>query len=238
MHLTHTLYAVFPSEPVDGFYRKKQKRTPNLPCAGCGLSDLVPWRYGSVFRSRHIGEFRIRSSKKQKTTNQWRCGPTSISGSVLLCPVLFCELKPFYRSQWPFSCGSHAPFPMNLLRLICSLQNSTSFLAQTAELPSHRFLGSPPRPDEPVCVNPFTIYYSGFRFYLSSPPANFFAKFSAFFLFPQVLHSCFGQAARIFCRFLTFFTKTIPPAAPAFRTGRHSGNAAAGSGTRVLPLAA
>ena len=110
MHLTHTLYAVFPSEPVDGFYRKKQKRTPNLPCAGCGLSDLVPWRYGSVFRSRHIGEFRIRSSKKQKTTNQWRCGPTSISGSVLLCPVLFCELKPFYRSQWPFSCGSHAPF--------------------------------------------------------------------------------------------------------------------------------
>ena len=110
MHLTHTLSSVFPSEPVDGFYRKKQKRTPNLPCAGCGLSDLVPWRYGSVFRSRHIGEFRIRSSKKQKTTNQWRCGPTSISGSVLLCPVLFCELKPFYRSQWPFSCGSHAPF--------------------------------------------------------------------------------------------------------------------------------
>ena len=53
---------------------------------------------------------------------------------------------------------------------------------------------------------------------MSSPPANFFAKFSAFFLFPQVLHSCFGQAARIFCRFLTFFTKTIPPAAPAFRS--------------------
>ena len=53
---------------------------------------------------------------------------------------------------------------------------------------------------------------------MSSPPANFFAKFSAFFLFPQVLHSCFGQAARIFCRFLTFFTKTILPAAPAFRS--------------------
>lgn len=53
---------------------------------------------------------------------------------------------------------------------------------------------------------------------MSSPPANFFAKFSAFFLFPQVLHSCFGQAARIFCRFLTFFTKAIPPAAPAFRS--------------------
>ena len=53
---------------------------------------------------------------------------------------------------------------------------------------------------------------------MSSPPANFFAKFSAFFLFPQVLHSCFGQAARIFCRFLAFFTKAIPPAAPAFRS--------------------
>lgn len=49
---------------------------------------------------------------------------------------------------------------------------------------------------------------------MSSPPANFFAKFSAFFLFPQILHSCFGQAARIFGRFLTFFTKAIPPAAP------------------------
>ena len=56
------------------------------------------------------GKFRIRSSKKQKTTNQWRCGPTSISGSVLLCPVLFCELKPFYRSQWPFSSESHVPY--------------------------------------------------------------------------------------------------------------------------------
>ena len=90
-------------------------------------------------------------------------------------------------------------FPMNLLRLICSLQNSTSFLAQTAELPSHRFLGSPPRPDEPVCVNPFTIYYSGFRFIC------------------QALRQTFLRNFRIFCRFLTFFTKTIPPAAPAFR---------------------
>ena len=71
---------------------------------------------------------------------------------------------------------------------------------------------------------------------MSSPPANFFAKFSAFFLFPQVLHSCFGQAARIFGRFLTFFTKTIPPAVRRSGAGRHSGNAAAGSGARVLPL--
>ena len=71
---------------------------------------------------------------------------------------------------------------------------------------------------------------------MSSPPANFFAKFSAFFLFPQVLHSCFGQAARIFCRFLTFFTKAIPPAVRRTGAGRHSGNAAAGSGARVLPL--
>lgn len=71
---------------------------------------------------------------------------------------------------------------------------------------------------------------------MSSPPANFFAKFSAFFLFPQVLHSCFGQAARIFCRFLTFFTKAIPPAVRRSGAGRHSGNAAAGSGARVLPL--
>ena len=61
---------------------------------------------------------------------------------------------------------------------------------------------------------------------MSSPPANFFAKFSAFFLFPQVLHSCFGQAARIFCRFLTFFTKAIPPAVRRSGAGRHSGNAA------------
>lgn len=71
---------------------------------------------------------------------------------------------------------------------------------------------------------------------MSSPPANFFAKFSAFFLFPQVLHSCFGQAARIFGRFLTFFTKAIPPAVRRSGAGRHSGNAAAGSGARVLPL--
>ena len=109
-------------------------------------------------------------------------------------------------------------FPMNLLRLICSLQNSTSFLAQTAELPSHRFLGSPPRPDEPVCVNPFTIYYSGFRFICQALRQTFLRNFRLFFLFPQVLHSCFGQAARIFCRFLAFFTKGIPPAAPAFRS--------------------
>lgn len=61
---------------------------------------------------------------------------------------------------------------------------------------------------------------------MSSPPANFFAKFSAFFLFPQVLHSCFGQAARIFCRFLTFFTKAIPPAVRRSGAGLHSGNAA------------
>ena len=67
---------------------------------------------GRCFSNRHVRQYEsgIRSSKKQKTTNQWRCGPTSISGSVLLCPVLFCELKPFYRSQWPFSSGSHAPF--------------------------------------------------------------------------------------------------------------------------------
>lgn len=71
-------------------------------------------------------------------------------------------------------------FPMNLLRLICSLQNSTSFLAQTAELPSHRFLGSPPRPDEPVCVNPFTIYYSGFRFICQALRQTFLRNFRLF----------------------------------------------------------
>ena len=201
MHLTHTLYAVFPSEPVDGFYRKKQKRTPNLPCAGCGLSDLVPWRYGSVFRSRHIGEFRIRSSKKQKTTNQWRCGPTSISGSVLLCPVLFCELNlSTVRSGHSLAEAMHL-FPMNLLRLICSLQNSTSFLAQTAELPSHRFLGSPPRPDEPVCVNPFTIYYSGFRFICQALRQTFLRNFRLFFFFHRFSTAVLGRLHGFFVGF-------------------------------------
>lgn len=163
---------MFPSEPVDGFYRKKQKRTPNLPCAGCGLSDLVPWRYGSVFRSRHIGEFRIRSSKKQKTTNQWRCGPTSISGSVLLCRVLFCELKPFYRSQWPFSYGSHAPFSDESSSADMFFSQSLPPLFFPAENPPHRLLDS----YEAARTNPFTIYYT------ASPRIcqGFFAKkFSA-----------------------------------------------------------
>lgn len=45
---------------------------------------------------------------------------------------------------------------------------------------------------------------------MSSPQRNFFAKFSAFFFFPQVLHSIFGQAARFFTRNLSLLRQTFP----------------------------
>ena len=92
-------------------------------------------------------------------------------------------------------------FPMNLLRLICSLQNSTSFLAQTAELPSHRFLGSPPRPDEPVCVNPFTIYYSGFRFICQALRQTFLRNFRLFFFFHRFSTAVLGRLHGFFVGF-------------------------------------
>ena len=60
--------------------------------------------------ARHAGQTQNTLFEKTKDHKQCCCGPTSISGSVLLYPVLFCELKPFYRSQWPFSYGSHALF--------------------------------------------------------------------------------------------------------------------------------
>lgn len=111
-------------------------------------------------------------SKKQKTTNEWRCGPTSISGSVLLCRVLFCELKPFYRSQWPFSYGSHAPFSDESSSADMFFSQSLPPLFFPAENPPHRLLDS----YEAARTNPFTIYYT------ASPRIcqGFFAKkFSA-----------------------------------------------------------
>lgn len=102
-HLTHKLWAVLPKEKRIRIPRPDADRTDSRLPACLPVNSLS---------NRHFGRcgIQIRMSKKQKTTNEWRCGPTSISGSVLLCRVLFCELKPFYRSQWPFSYGSHAPF--------------------------------------------------------------------------------------------------------------------------------
>lgn len=129
-------------------------------------------------------------------------------------------------------------FPMNLLRLICSLQNSTSFLAQTAELPSHRFLGSPPRPDEPVCVNPFTIYYSGFRFICQALRQTFLRNFRLFFFFHRFSTAVLGRLHGFFVGFWRFLQRQFRRLPQRSGAGRHSGNAAAGSGARVLPLAA
>ena len=127
-------------------------------------------------------------------------------------------------------------FPMNLLRLICSLQNSTSFLAQAAELPSHRFLGSPPRPDEPVCVNPFTIYYSGFRFICQALRQTFLRNFRLFFFFHRFSTAVLGRLHGFFVGFWRFLQRQFCRLPQRSGAGRHSGNAAAGSVARVLPL--
>lgn len=127
-------------------------------------------------------------------------------------------------------------FPMNLLRLICSLQNSTSFLAQTAELPSHRFLGSPPRPDEPVCVNPFTIYYSGFRFICQALRQTFLRNFRLFFFFHRFSTAALGRLHGFFVGFWRFLQRQFRRLPQRSGAGRHSGNAADGSGACVLPL--
>lgn len=127
-------------------------------------------------------------------------------------------------------------FPMNLLRLICSLQNSTSFLAPTAELPSHRFLGSPPRPDEPVCVNPFTIYYSGFRFICQALRQTFLRNFRLFFFFHRFSTAVLGRLHGFFVGFWRFLQRQFRRLPQRSGAGRHSGNAADGSGACVLPL--
>lgn len=164
-HLTHKLWAVLPKEKRIRIPRPDADRTDSQLPACLPVNSLS---------NRHFGRcgIQIRMSKKQKTTNEWRCGPTSISGSVLLCRVLFCELKPFYRSQWPFSYGSHAPFSDESSSADMFFSQSLPPLFFPAENPPHRLLDS----YEAARTNPFTIYYT------ASPRIcqGFFAKkFSA-----------------------------------------------------------
>ena len=66
---------------------------------------------------------------------------------------------------------------------------------------SHRFLGSPPRPDEPVCVNPFTIYYSGFRFICQALRQTFLRNFRLFFFFHRFSTAVLGRLHGFFVGF-------------------------------------
>lgn len=178
-HLTHKLWAVLPKE--------KRIRIPR-PDADCTDSQLPACLPVNSLSNRHFGRcgIQIRMSKKQKTTNEWRCGPTSISGSVLLCRVLFCELKPFYRSQWPFSYGSHAPFSDESSSADMFFSQSLPPLFFPAENPPHRLLDS----YEAARTNPFTIYYT------ASPRIcqGFFAKKIFRRRFPQKLRKTAGIA--------------------------------------------
>lgn len=163
-------------------------------------------------RPAHRANPRIRSSKKQKTTNQWRCGPTSISGSVLLCPVLFCELKPFYRSQWPFSCGSHAPFSdeSSSADMFSSKQYLLSHSDDT-EAPSCRFLGTPHRPELPSARIHLPYIITDSCAFVK-PPAELFCEIFGFFLFST------GSPQRLWTGCTVFHTKFVTFAAdlPSF----------------------